>query len=249
MLNTNHEIVAKPLKLIKLNYEKLIDNNVDRLATIIKQTYPHDIPYTTLAITPTGKLLINDNEISQYHAGTALGIFVPAKFDDKLYINLNTNASQIALNLLLAYTILLQKYQSIEQNATNTDLNQISANYYLFTPKTYVDWIVRRPAEIGKSKDNNDTAYAATVLPYFAKSLLTLSNLDQLLNQADFLASIVYTFYIANDIDYFPISQWSSDLYLKTLITKINQRITNSDKPLFYDTILLWNNCMVWYQK
>lgn len=250
MLNTNHEIVAKPLKLIKLNYEKLIDNNVDRLATIIKQTYPHDIPYTTLAITPAGKLLINDNEISQYHAGTALGMFAPANMTtDNLYINLNTNANQIALNLLLAYTILLQKYYLIEQNATNADLNQISANYYLFTPKAYIDWIVRHPTTIGKSKDKNDTAYAAPALPYFAKSLLTLSNLDQLLNQADFLASIVYTFYIANDIDYFPISQWSSDLYLKTLITKINQRMANLDKPPFDETISLWNNCMVWYQK
>ena len=250
MINTNHEIAAKPLKMIKLNYAKLIDDNIDRLATIIKQTYPFDIPYTTLAITPAGKLLINDNEISQYHAGNALGIFVPAKMmTDKLYINLNTNASQIALNLLLAYTTLLQKYCLIEQNATNADLNQISANYYLFTPKAYVDWIVRQPAEIGKSKDNNDTSYAATVLPYFAKALLTLSNLDQLLNQADFLASIVYTFYIANDIDYFPISQWSSTPYLKTLIAKINQRIANPDKPIFYNTILLWDDCMAWYQK
>lgn len=247
MLNTNHEIVGKPLKMIKLNYTRLIDDNVDRLTTIIKQTDPFVIPYTTLAVTPAGKLLINDNEISKYNA---LGIFAPANMTtNKLYINLDTNAKNIALNLLLAYTILLQKYYLIEQNATNADLNQISANYYLFTPRAYVDWIVRRPAEIGKSKDNNDTSYAATVLPYFAKALLTLSNLDQLLNQADFLASIVYTFYIANDIDYFPISQWSSDLYLKTLITKINQRITNSDKPLFYDTILLWNNCMAWYQR
>lgn len=247
MLNTNHEIAAKPLKLIKLNYAKLIDDNVDRLATIIKQTDPFVIPYTTLAITPTGKLLINNNEISKYNA---LGIFAPANMTtNKLYINLDTNAKNIALNLLLAYTILLQKYYLIEQNATNADLNQISANYYLFTPRAYVDWIVRRPAEIGKSKDNNDTSYAATVLPYFAKALLTLSNLDQLLNQADFLASIVYTFYIANDIDYFPISQWSSDLYLKTLITKIKQRMANLDIPPFDETISLWSNCMAWYQK
>lgn len=247
MLNTNHEITAKPLKLIKLNYAKLIDDNVDRLATIIKQTDPFVIPYTTLAITPTGKLLINNNEISKYNA---LGIFAPANMTtNKLYINLDTNAKNIALNLLLAYTILLQKYYLIEQNATNADLNQISANYYLFTPRAYVDWIVRRPAEIGKSKDNNDTSYAATVLPYFAKALLTLSNLDQLLNQADFLASIVYTFYIANDIDYFPISQWFSDLYLKTLITKIKQRMANLDIPPFDETISLWSNCMAWYQK
>lgn len=249
MLNTNHEIAAKPLKMIKLNYAKLIDDNINRLATIIKQTDSFDIPYTTLAITQQGKLLINDNEISQYHARNALGIFAPANMEDKLYINLDTNANNIALNLLLAYTILLQKYQLVEQHATNADLNQISANYYLFTPKAYVDWIVRQPAEIGKSKDNNDTSYAATVLPYFAKALLTLSNLDQLLNQADFLASIVYTFYIANDIDYFPISQWSSDLYLKTLITKINQRMANLNKPPFDETISLWSNCMAWYQK
>lgn len=247
MLNTNHEIAAKPLKLIKLNYEKLIDDNVDRLATIIKQTDPFVIPYTTLAITPAGKLLINNNEISKYNT---LGIFAPANMTtNKLYINLDTNAKNIALNLLLAYTILLQKYYLIEQNATNADLNQISANYYLFTPRAYVDWIVRRPAEIGKSKDNNDTSYAATVLPYFAKALLTLSNLDQLLKQTDFLASIVYTFYIANDIDYFPISQWSSDLYLKTLITKIKQRMANLDIPPFDETISLWSNCMAWYQK
>lgn len=247
MLNTNHEITAKPLKLIKLNYAKLIDDNVDRLATIIKQTDPFVIPYTTLAITPTGKLLINNNEISKYNA---LGIFAPANMTtNKLYINLDTNAKNIALNLLLAYTILLQKYYLIEQNATNADLNQISANYYLFTPRAYVDWIVRRPAEIGKSKDNNDTSYAATVLPYFAKALLTLSNLDQLLNQADFLASIVYTFYIANDIDYFPISQWSSDLYLKTLITKINQQVEGLDQSPFDETISLWHTCMVWYQR
>ena len=249
MLNTNHEIATKPLKMIALDYARLIDDNTARLATIIKQSDPFDIQYTTLAITPTGKLLINDNEISTCHARNALGIFAPANMEDKLYINLNTNANQIALNLLLAYTILLHKYQSIEQNATNADLNQISANYYLFTPKAYVDWIVRQPEAIGKSKDKNDTAYAAPALPYFAKSLLTLSNLDQLLNQADFLASIVYTFYIANDIDYFPISQWSSDLYLKTLIAKINQRITNSDKPLFYETISLWHSCMAWYQR
>lgn len=247
MLNTNHEIVAKPLKLIKLNYEKLIDDNVNRLATIIKQTDPFVIPYTTLAVTPTGKLLINDNEISKYDA---LGIFAPANMTtDKLYINLNTTVKQIALNLLLAYTILLQRYQLIEQNATNADLNQISANYYLFTPKAYVDWIVRQPAAIGKSKDKNDTAYAAPALPYFAKALLTLSNLDQLLKQTDFLASIVYTFYIANDIDYFPVSQWSSDLYLKTLITKIKQRMANLDIPPFDETISLWSNCMAWYQK
>ena len=249
MLNTNHEIATKPLKMIALDYARLIDDNTTRLATIIKQTDPFDIKYTTLAITPTGKLLINDNEISKCHARNALGIFAPANMEDKLYINLNTNANQIALNLLLAYTILLQEYYLIEQNATNADLNQISANYYLFTPKAYVDWIVRQPAAIGKSKDKNDTAYAAPVLPYFAKSLLTLSNLDQLLNQADFLASIVYTFYIANDIDYFPISQWSSNLYLKTLIAKINQRITNSDKPLFYETSSLWHSCMAWYQR
>lgn len=250
MLNTNHEITAKPLKLIKLNYEKLIDDNVDRLATIIKQTDPFVIPYTTLAITPAGKLLINDDEISQYHAGTALGIFAPANMTtNKLYINLDTNAKNIALNLLLAYTILLQKYYLIEQHATNADLNQISANYYLFTPRAYVDWIVRRPAEIGKSKDNNDTSYAATVLPYFAKALLTLSNLDQLLKQADFLASIVYTFYIANDIDYFPVSQWSSDLYLKTLIAKINQRMADLNQLSFDETISLWYSCMALYRK
>lgn len=247
MLNTNHEIVAKPLKLIKLNYEKLIDDNVNRLATIIKQTDPFVIPYTTLAVTPTGKLLINDNEISKYDA---LGIFAPANMTtDKLYINLNTTVKQIALNLLLAYTILLQRYQLIEQNATNADLNQISANYYLFTPKAYVDWIVRQPAAIGKSKDKNDTAYAAPALPYFAKALLTLSNLDQLLKQADFLASIVYTFYIANDIDYFPVSQWSSDLYLKTLIAKINQRMADLNQLSFDETISLWYSCMALYRK
>lgn len=247
MLNTNHEITAKPLKLIKLNYAKLIDDNVDRLATIIKQTDPFVIPYTTLAITPAGKLLINNNEISKYNA---LGIFAPANMTtNKLYINLDTNAKNIALNLLLAYTILLQKYYLIEQNATNADLNQISANYYLFTPRAYVDWIVRRPAEIGKSKDNNDTSYAAPVLPYFAKSLLTLSNLDQLLKQTDFLASIVYTFYIANDIDYFPVSQWSSDLYLKSLIVKINQRMAGLDQLSFDETISLWHSCMALYRK
>lgn len=249
MLNTNHEIATKPLKMIALDYARLIDDNTARLAAIIKQSDPFDIQYTTLAITPTGKLLINDNEISKCHVRNALGIFAPANMEDKLYINLNTNANQIALNLLLAYTILLQEYYLIEQNATNADLNQISANYYLFTPRAYIDWIVRQPEAIGKSKDKNDTAYAAPALPYFAKSLLTLSNLDQLLNQADFLASIVYTFYIANDIDYFPISQWSSDIYLKTLIAKINQRITNSDKPLFYETISLWHSCMAWYQR
>lgn len=247
MLNTNHEIVAKPLKMIKLNYTRLIDDNVDRLATIIKQTDPFVIPYTTLAVTPAGKLLINDNEISKYNA---LGIFAPANMTaDKLYINLNTTANNIALNLLLAYTILLQKYYLIEQNATNADLNQISANYYLFTPKAYVDWIVRQPAAIGKSKDKNDTAYAAPALPYFAKALLTLSNLDQLLKQTDFLASIVYTFYIANDIDYYPVSQWSSDLYLKTLIAKINQQVAGLDQSPFDETISLWHSCMALYRK
>lgn len=247
MLNTNHEIMAKPLKLININYNSLIDNNIKRLATIIKQKDKIEIPYTSFAITKTNQLLIDKDEIdAQEH----FGLFSPAIFDNsKFFVNLDTDDNNIALNLLLAYTTILKKYYLIEQYATNMELNKISSDYYLFTPINYVNWIIGQPAEIGNSKEGTNTSYAATVLPYFAKALLTLPNLDELLYQTHFIASIVYTFYIANDIDYFPISQWFSDIYLKTLITKINQRMANLDKPPLDETVSLWNNCMAWYRK
>lgn len=239
MLDTNQAPnTINRLQLIKIDYQMLINKNISKLGKEINRQSLPKIKYMVLALTYQGELVINPAKTARQHL---LGIVQPLIEDTRAFLLIKSdglliNGSYDAKVILQAYCNILRHYQQQEQDADNEELSFIDEKYYLFTPRSYIDWITNQLPTL-PYRYIGEFIYAKHDIPYLAMTLFSKFNIADLLAKKGMLDQIAYTLYTARDEELLNKTD-INNLYVRLLVTLVDQFMQNSQNS---ELIEIWN--------